>query len=330
MPWTILFQQLDSALWQGRWAPSAHSWPHCSAKGHACTSESMFKATLHIVDQVPLRKTENLTGFFFPPVELPGKPYILSKENPSLCVGSTFPAMAVHVQARYRQEGFVWISVVGNTFYKIWVTQAENQGTTNGRRIWDTLTPEFSGVYPFFPFHHCTEGVKIYSAPAFLTIFTLLDTLPASTNLVLPSLTLSSWKAMETHKHWVQLNFWSKQDQTFSQREEKCLYHFVSASGLQSDQPQSEMRAAPWLLSSRPGIRGVVAHPHENWGFSCQFLSQAFRPVSFWNSEKNREDLGLCCTHSKMSTAPNASRQEVSVNRFFSFLPFASLQFLFQ
>lgn len=63
MPWTI--QQLDSALWQGRWASFAHSWAHCCAEVQAWSSEGIFEAILHIVEQVPLRKTLNIWRDFF-------------------------------------------------------------------------------------------------------------------------------------------------------------------------------------------------------------------------------------------------------------------------
>lgn len=180
MPRTILLQQLDSALWQGRWASFAHSWADCCAKAQAWTAESMFEATLHIVDQVPLRKTsENLKGFFFSPVELTGNPYIFTKENPSLCIGTTFLAMAVHVQACQRQEGFVWITAIRIHFTRSGSlkqkTRAQKKAKKSHLVTWVFLCV---CIFPILSLHWRTGGVN-WSSSSFHTVrhFTCLHKL---------------------------------------------------------------------------------------------------------------------------------------------------------
>lgn len=326
VPRTILLQQLDSALWQGRWASSAHSWADCCAKAQTWTSESMFEATLHITDQVPLRKaSENLKGFFFFFLqwnlqEIPT--YSLRKILPYVLEPPFLPWLCMYKHVRSRRDlcGLLPLEIhftrSGSLKQK---SRAQQKAKKSHLVTWVFLCVF---IFPILSLHWRTGGV-IWPSSSF-------HTLPVCINLFLPSLTLYQLKGHGYTQALGAAKLWSKQDGTFSQWEEECLCSTVRGSGLQSDQPQCDMRTAPWLLAPRPGSTGLVAHPRENWGFGSQFLSQAFRPVSFWNSETNREDLGLCCTHFKMSTVSNASRKEVSVNRLFSFLPFASLQFLFQ
>lgn len=180
-------------------------------------------------------------------------------------------------------------------------------------------------MFLFLPLCHCTEGVKSYSDK----VFTLLDTLPVFINLFLNTPPLLAGKPWKQQKHWVQLNSDPNKIKlflsegvcvTFCQRFRSAIWSTPRVKwGLPCDSSHQGQGAQGWWpIHMRNGA--LVANS------SVRLLGQS----PFGILRQNREDLGLCCTHFKMSTVSNASRQEVSVNRFFSFLPFASLQFLFQ
>lgn len=59
----------------------------------------------------PYEKLLKIWRDFFSPVELPGKPYIFTKENPSLYIGTTFLAVAVHVRGRRDLCGLLLLEI---------------------------------------------------------------------------------------------------------------------------------------------------------------------------------------------------------------------------
>lgn len=219
----------------------------------------------------------------------------------------------------------MWIAVVRNTFYEIWVTQAENQGTAKGKRIQPchlsfvvciclshfVTALEWRSTLIQLKFSHCWT----------LYLFSQTHSCPHSP--------FTSWKAMETHKHWVQLNSDPNKIKPFPSRS-ACVTSC------------QRFRSAIWSIPSvKTELSRGSSHPGQGaqgwWpihvragAFVANSSVRLLGQSPFGTLRQNREDLGICCTRFKMSTVSNASRKEVSVNRFFPFLPFASLQFLFQ
>lgn len=171
--------------------------------------------------------------------------------------------MAVHVQACQRQEGFVWITAIRIHFTRSGSLKQKTRAQKKAKKS-HLVTWVFLCVctFPILSLHWRTGGVN-WSSSSFHTVrhFTCLHKLVLALPHPFPA--ERPWEHTSTGCSWI----WSKQDGTFSQWEEERLWNTVRGSGLQSDQPQCDMRTAPWLLAPRPGSTGLVAHPCENWGF---------------------------------------------------------------